>query len=665
MDINTSTGVCLSKMLPSHINNLAEAYSRIAEGKKSEEEVKDWNRKDDNPEGKKVDKKKVDKCTCESFYLKRLQAMNPVYAEQYRAIAEVLIGEGYESSRLLDNIIEALPKEVVGHEFRAALQAVNPRIYEDLHTAEKKQARAIAEFVDLSSWLNNNPKKAKEINLKPFLDKQAQKTGVGPLPRVAEPYTPPRPAAKVEPTKVTIPKADKPREDPFAPVKQPVKQPVAAKPVAPKPDPNADYKALQAKAKSAANAGDTKAASAATREAETLGQTKFKANFGANYGRRSGMTPNPLMSANPPKSKMTYKGRNPQMDGMPGSTLKNSYEVDGELVEGFPPVKGTLNPWEDPATGKSRIKMITDPKTGKPKEIKAPGDLKAHYEAEGEQIDEIAPALAAGAALGIGAAGLGLVRNLTKQKKAAESGQGNGGTLVDRLHQRKKALQGEELQLEGIRDKDPEKGTEERKERLEKKRGHSVDDHPEYKKEKDDDDSYLETNMKKRHENNEKARKEMASKKDDTVPRWMKDDFNLYDIILTYLDENGLMDSVEHAEAIMEQLTAEQIESIVEELLGEDPVQDYRDRRRAAENRSGARGPEFSHGPNPTGTKSRPTNSGTQSKPTNSGTQSRPTNKPDPATNKPTNSNRPNSSVSSPGYDTRRLGGYDLRRLSK
>ena len=41
--------------------------------------------------------------------------------------------------------------------------------------------------------------------------------GVGTKPRVAEPYTPPRPAAKVEP-KVTIPKADKPREDPFAPV---------------------------------------------------------------------------------------------------------------------------------------------------------------------------------------------------------------------------------------------------------------------------------------------------------------------------------------------------------------------------------------------------------------------------------------------------------------
>jgi len=130
------------------------------------------------------------------------------------------------------------------------------------------------------------------------------------------------------------------------------------------------------------------------------------------------------------------------------------------------------------------------------------------------------------------------------------------------------------------------------------------------------------------------------------------------------------------------------------EMVSEDPVQDYRDRRRAAENRSGARGPEFSHGPNPTGmgtsnkkpdrankpaTTPRPTNSGTESrptkptnsgtesrptKPTNSGTESRPTNKPDPANNKPRNSNRLNSSVSSPGYDTRRIGGYDLRRLS-
>ena len=36
---------------------------------------------------------------------------------------------------------------------------------------------------------------------------------------------------------------------------------------------------------------------------------------------------------------------------------------------------------------------------------------------------------------------------------------------------------------EGVRDMDPEKGTAERKARLEKKRGMKMDDHPEYKKE--------------------------------------------------------------------------------------------------------------------------------------------------------------------------------------
>jgi hypothetical protein len=41
----------------------------------------------------------------------------------------------------------------------------------------------------------------------------------------------------------------------------------------------------------------------------------------------------------------------------------------------------------------------------------------------------------------------------------------------------------EAIILEGIRDKDPEKGTEERKARLEKKRGMNLDDHPQYKKE--------------------------------------------------------------------------------------------------------------------------------------------------------------------------------------
>ena len=67
--------------------------------------------------------------------------------------------------------------------------------------------------------------------------------------------------------------------------------------------------------------------------------------------------------------------------------------------------------------------------------------------------------------------------------------------------------------------------------------------------------------------------------------------------------------------------------------ISEDPIQDYRDRRRAAENKSGLRGPELSHS-----------------------VASKGTPKPGSASVSP-------SGPSSPGYDTRRLGGYDLRRL--
>ena len=42
------------------------------------------------------------------------------------------------------------------------------------------------------------------------------------------------------------------------------------------------------------------------------------------------------------------------------------------IVEKFPDVKGTLNPWESPTTGKSGVKYVTDPKTGKPVQITNP-----------------------------------------------------------------------------------------------------------------------------------------------------------------------------------------------------------------------------------------------------------------------------------------------------
>ena len=580
----------------SHLDKLSESYAQIAEGKKSEEEVKDWNRKDDNPQGKKVDKKKVDKCTCESFYLKRLHAMNPVYAEQYRAIAEVLIGEGYESARLLDNIIEALPMDVVGPEFVSAMKAVNPRIHENLETAEKRQARSVLREFDLmqklrdlgrgmtnfSQGLPRGQSVSPEImRAQQYRDAGGQgvppanwKKGDSVAPAITAAQKQQKLAQQKAETKAasTPPPAQTGERSAAANVaKQEVAKAQAqaartgststgsaysSQPSTPKPDPNAAYKALQAKAKSASAAGDFKAASAATREAETLGQTQFKAKFGAKYGRRSGMTPNPLMSANPPKSKMTYKGRNPQMDGMPGSTLKNSYEIEGEIVEETKSVFESLKQARK-NVGASKCwdgykAKGTKTKDGRqvPNCVKEEEQLNERpyqvygYDEEGKKEKKVGKPV--------------------KSKRYADA---RAAELED-THKKKGGRYRSEYVKEGVRDVDAEKGTEERKKRLEKKRGHSVDDHPQFKKDKKDD-SYLETNMKKRQENNEKARKEMAAQKDDTVPRWMKDDFNLYDVILTYLDENGLMDSVEHAEAIMEQLTAEQIESIVEEVLGE------------------------------------------------------------------------------------------------
>ena len=57
--------------------------------------------------------------------------------------------------------------------------------------------------------------------------------------------------------------------------------------------------------------------------------------------------------------------------------------------------------------------------------------------------------------------------------------------LISILMNRRKAI-GKAIKKkmsEGVRDMDPEKGTAERKARLEKKRGMKMDDHPQFKKE--------------------------------------------------------------------------------------------------------------------------------------------------------------------------------------
>ena len=112
----------------------------------------------------------------------------------------------------------------------------------------------------------------------------------------------------------------------------------------------------------------------------------------------------------------------------------------------------------------------------------------------------------------------------------------------------------------------------EQKARLEKKRGMKLDDHPQFKKEeveleeKKKDDSYLETDMKKRQANNEKARKDME-KMGTSMKNPHFEDVNYYDVILAYLDENNLMESVEEAEEIMMQLTGAQIVEIIDEFM--------------------------------------------------------------------------------------------------
>ena len=116
------------------------------------------------------------------------------------------------------------------------------------------------------------------------------------------------------------------------------------------------------------------------------------------------------------------------------------------------------------------------------------------FEPEGEQIDEF---LAGKPGDGyIGHPNLDIKNPLAKKqvKKPVLPGSKGGGpvnrvgaAIGDRNMRLKNMLnqsndpEGE--LVEGIRDKDPEKGTEERKKRLEKKRGHKVDDHPEYAKE--------------------------------------------------------------------------------------------------------------------------------------------------------------------------------------
>jgi hypothetical protein len=78
-------------------------------------------------------------------------------------------------------------------------------------------------------------------------------------------------------------------------------------------------------------------------------------------------------------------------------------------------------------------------------------------------------------------------------------------------------------------------------------------------------------------------------------------EYDTFDAILEHLVAEGYADTNESALAIMANMSDEWRQSI----LTEDPVQDYRDMKRADENRGGARGPELSHNTTP-GLKGKP-----------------------------------------------------------
>jgi hypothetical protein len=92
--------------------------------------------------------------------------------------------------------------------------------------------------------------------------------------------------------------------------------------------------------------------------------------------------------------------------------------------------------------------------------------------ATGAAIGTIVPVVGTGLGAAVGAA-QGLIRNDRKDKAAK----------IAAKKARKKMEEVEYDLEEGVRDLDPEKGTAERKAKLEKKRGMKLDDHPQYKKE--------------------------------------------------------------------------------------------------------------------------------------------------------------------------------------
>ena len=667
----------------SQLKKLSESYATIAEGGKHEKSAMDWNKRDDNPKGKKVDKKKVDKCTCESFYLKRLKAMDPVMAEKYLAIAEIFIEEGYESSRLIDNLVEALPKEVIGEDFRAALHAVNPRIYENLDTAEKRQARAtLSEFnlmqklKDIGNYLAPPKSRSNEPTVRS--GERTPKTGFD--------YVPSRDATgnRYDGTGGTAPgKLDPSTRGNLMP-SNPQYRGVGARPTAPA----ATAPAAAAPTSPTATpikvepytAPATAGSTAPARPTPTPAQTPKTTNRdGSNVTRTApnvaGLTPMQQWAKNFPSLAAKVK---------PGATgskeiaaLKNSHEPEGELVDegsmkqarknvgastcwdGYK-AKGTKkkngrdvpNCVKEEETVDESLQQAVDNltkkaqgglermgvkinRTSRPTMTKQQHDAKiksspSYKKEEVEAVDE--GLKQARKNVGADTCWDGYKAKGTKKKngrevpncvKEEDITEKKG--LWDNIHAKRKrgekpAKPGDKdypktLNVEGVMSKDKEdhdtggfrisdKKAKEAKERVKEKTK---------KKRAEYDNRYSDNTGEESKKKKEALEKKRGMKLDDH-PQFTRDDYNVYDIILTYLDENDLMESVEEAEEIMMQLTGSQIVEIIDEFMNMDESMasasrmkeiksqgvDRPARSREFEQRlpakKGSRGREFEHG---------------------------------------------------------------------
>ena len=122
----------------------------------------------------------VKQITEESFYRKRLAAVDPIWEEYYLGVAKKLVEKGYESPRLLDNIIEALPREL-DPEFYSVMCMVNPRLHENSDLAEKKSAKAIVRHLAATGFFEGAKYGLYKGSGKPggamkaYLDKKAEK----------------------------------------------------------------------------------------------------------------------------------------------------------------------------------------------------------------------------------------------------------------------------------------------------------------------------------------------------------------------------------------------------------------------------------------------------------------------------------------------------------